>query len=57
MRVVETNECSCSVGVSIMQNLPVVERSRDILTVVEEDVLVVVVGVRELENSTCPSVD
>ena len=52
MGVVETNECSCSVGGGIMQHLPVVERGRNILAIVKVNVLIIVVDIRELENAT-----
>ena len=56
MWIVETNEGSCSVGGGIMQHLPVVERGRNILAVVEEDILLIVVDISELEDATCASV-
>ena len=56
MRVVETNEGCCCVGSGVMENLPVVERCRDILAVVEINILIIVVHIRELEQTTGSSV-
>ena len=57
MGVVETNECCCCVSAGIMQNLPIVKRSWNILAVIEIDVLIIVVDIRELEKSTGSSVN
>ena len=56
MGVVETNECCCSVSAGIMQNFPIIKGSWNILAVIEINVLIIVVDIRELEKATGASV-